>query len=40
MGNMTFIQDLMATIYGDVDRGSIQTRTVKADGGLSLTRIG
>ena len=36
IGNMTFIADLLETIYGDTDRNRIKTRVVKPDGSLSL----
>jgi esterase/lipase superfamily enzyme len=36
--NMTFTQDLLATIYGDTDRSRISTRVIKPDGSLSLTK--
>lgn len=36
IGNMTFIQDLLETIYGDTDRARIKTRVMKPDGSLSL----
>ncbi len=38
IGNMTFITDLLETIYGDKDRNHIQTRLIKSDGSLSLTK--
>jgi pimeloyl-ACP methyl ester carboxylesterase len=36
-GDITFAKDMLATIYGDVDRASINTRTVQPDGSLRLT---
>jgi esterase/lipase superfamily enzyme len=38
IGNMTFIADLLETIYGDTDRSRIKTRVLRPDGSLSLVQ--
>ena len=38
IGNLTFAEDLLETIYGDTGRSSIKTRVVKPDGSLSLSK--